>query len=229
MRGFPLMSCKSHAKPGISVFFAGALALCLILPAGCSTKNMFDTGLPGWTTQVKVTEVRKRDRYLEVNFRGDGFDIARFFPASETCSAMFKMGSESTYASAGAYGEFKQGEQTCLATGVSDLEQWRRRFGKGSSLTGGAPIPRAQATYELVAEDKETLLLRGRFPLAGKLRASGTGDLVLALPRTPECEEVAQRKRSSMEYRPSGNPALALLAKNGRCAVRGFVSPVEMQ
>jgi hypothetical protein len=219
------------AKAQVSQFFCSLLIVGLgaftALSLACSTKNMYDTGLPGWKTQLKVLETSQRDRYLETHFRGtDDIELQRFFPANDTCRALLAPGSLLEYALAGSYGEFSRGDLQCNATGVADLEKWRRRFGKNSGLTSSSPIPRAQANYQLVAKDEDSILLRGSFPLAGKVRASGSQDLVLILPRSPECEEVADRNTASMEYRPSGNPALALLASKGRCVVRGFVSPL---
>lgn len=208
-----------------SLLFIGLCAFAT-LPLACSTKNMYDTGLPGWTTQLKVIETIPRDRYLETHFRGDGIELKRFFPAHETCRELLATGGLLKFALVGNYGEFSRGDLTCSATGVSDLEQWRRRFGKNSSLTSGSPIPRAQAHYRRVSQDDHSILLRGNFPLAAKVRARGSQDLVLVLPRSPECELVADRITATMEYRPSGDPALALLSSQGRCAVRGFVAPI---
>jgi hypothetical protein len=220
------MPFKSHRKPLISSFLLLGFAAFATLPLACSTKNMYDTGLPGWKTQLEVVQTTQRDRYLETRFNGDGIELQRFFPANDTCRALLTPGSQLEFATAASYGEFTRDDLHCSATGVSDLEKWRRRFGKNSGLTDSAPIPRAQANYQLVTKDEDSILLRGSFPLASKLRASGNQDLVLVLPRSPECEEVANRNTASMEYRPSGNPALALIASEGRCAVRGFVSPL---
>ncbi len=218
------------AKTQVSQFFSSLLIVGLgaftALSLACSTKNMYAAGLPGWKTQLKVVETIPRDRYLETHFRGDGIEIQRFFAANDICRALLEPGGLLEYALVGNYGEFSRGDLRCNATGVADLEKWRRRFGKNSGLTSGAPIPRAQANYQLVAKDEDSILLRGNFPLAGKVRASGSQDLVLVLPRSSECQEVADRSTASMEYRPSGDPALALIASNGRCAVRGFISPL---
>jgi hypothetical protein len=209
-----------------SLLFIGLCAF-VTLPLACSTKNMYDTGLPGWTTQLKVIETVQRDRYLETHFRGDGIELHRFFPANDTCRDLLAPGSLLEFILVGHYGEFRRGDLQCSATGVADLEEWRRRFGKNSSLTTSSPIPRALAHYERVAQDDHSILLRGNFPLASYVRANVSQDLVLVLPHTPECELVADQITANMEYRPSGNPALALLSNQGRCAVRGFVAPIN--
>ncbi|MBW2714126.1 MAG: hypothetical protein JRC77_10305 [Deltaproteobacteria bacterium] len=206
--------------------FLGCAVVAISL--ACSTKNMHDTGLPGWKTKVEVAKVLQLDRYLEVHFKGDGFEVERFFQANDRCRELFVPGRRLEYATAASFGEFRDGDLNCTATGVADLEKWRRRFGKNSSLTTAAPIPRAQANYKLVTRKADRILLRGRFPLASNLRVSGTSDLVLVLPRSPECDQVASRETASMEYRPSGNPALALLASQGRCNVWGFVAPLNV-
>ncbi len=216
-------------KPSPTQVFGLSLGCAIaLLSLACSDKLLHDSGLPGWNTKVEVVKTVQLDRYLEVHFKGDGFDVERFFPANDTCRELFVPGRQVVYAMAGSFGEFRDGDLICTATGVADLEKWRRRFGKNSSLTTAAPIPRAQANYQLVKRGSDRILLRGRFPLASNLRVSGTSDLVLVLPRSPECEQVATRQTASMEYRPSGNPALALLASQGRCNVYGFVAPLNV-
>lgn len=203
------------------LFLACALAALL----GCNPKlSSWQSGIPGWTTEMNVAYSTPRNGYIEATLEMKGLTLITFVPRNETCSAIFSAGAQVDYVDNNPGGTFRSGDRTCRAAGIGSLAVWRSRMPRPANR-GGAIIARAQADYRKVYEDPDVVFLRGRFPLSGKVRWVGLDDLIAVVPRIPVCDAPISRNSSSMEYFPVGRNVLTLVSTRGQCPILGLITP----
>lgn len=141
------------------------------------------------------------------------------FPASETCRRLLQVDSIVQYLPGGLTGSIRRDGHACEAVGIAALREWRDRRPRPARRRMGAD--RAQATYRIAFEQENMAIVRGRFPLAGRVGWVGGEDTLALIPRTAGCAGVLERQVSSMEYRDAGPIALLLVSKLG-CPIEGF-------
>ena len=138
------------------------------------------------------------------------------------CREVFTPGGGVQYRSAGAFGVFVRGEQRCDATGLGSLHEWRDRRPRSSDRR---PIVSGRATFERVYSDEEVTLLRGRFPLLGRIGFLQTGDDIVVVPNEPDCERAIREGQATLEYYQAGSHVFAFGGPKGRCPILGLVRP----
>jgi hypothetical protein len=208
--------------------FRASLLAPLLIPVltltlgACSTKKAaFDSGLPGIRTGMVVEAVSPRGPYLEAKLKMEGHDLEAYVLPSDECRAVFQVSETLSHVASGPQGSYRRGDHQCDGLGIGNLEFWRDR----SRRTTKAGIPRAQASFRVLYSDDEVALLRGSFPLAKYMGFTGVNDLVVVVPRSPECEGSIEKGVASMEFRGKGNRALSLLGGKEPCQMRGLIQP----
>jgi hypothetical protein len=202
-----------------------ALGACLVL-TGCNTeRTLHQLGIPGVTSEFRVTRLVERGEYLEATLSGGAGTLRLYVPPSEACRGVLAPEASVAYAAEGAGRVTREGEG-CDAAGIGPVDELRRRRGDPTSLTTSA-IPREQASYRVVYEDEEFTFLRGRFPLAGLVGWSGGEDTIAVVSNAPECRAVAGRSTSSLEFRPRGGNTLTLVSQPQPCLIEGLIRPAR--
>jgi hypothetical protein len=171
-----------------------------------------------------VLSVKPRGPYLDFVLRGDGVEMRAFALASERCLAVIRPEQAVVYDSRGAGGGYTGAGQTCEGAGLGDPFVSRFRQPRGRT-PGGSPVPRAQATFSILYEDAEVVLLHGRFPLAKYVGWAGGADSVAVVANSSVCRGPVDRGVASMEYRPAGRNTLALIGDGGLCRIEGLAMP----
>jgi hypothetical protein len=184
--------------------------------------------------RVAVVSVTPRGDYLDARLHGQPwsagplsgspFDLRFFFAADALCARVLAPEAELEYVSRGVFGRVRRGGEECEALGVGPLEAWRNR--RPRPEVGGGPIPRDHARFRVIHSDEQSVLVRGRFRLAGLVGIPGGDDLVAALPNSDACRGHIQAGEASLEFRSAGQPAFALVGADGPCPVEGFALPV---
>ena len=87
------------------------------------------------------------------------------------------------------------------------------------------PLPARQADYQVIYQDGDLAMLRGRFPLLGLIGWPGMGDTIVLLPQTESCRPLVERGTATIEYRVAGPAPYVLLDGDRRCAVLGLIQP----
>jgi len=192
-----------------------------LLAAACGTKRAVETGI-GATDPMVVQSVVKRGDYLDAWIEGDGMLLRTFAKVGGICDVVLQPDRTVVYTARGPGGRYTQGEHKCDASGVGDPFVSRLRARRGPA---GAPIPRAQATFEPFFNDEDVIMMRGRFPLTNLVGWSGGGDAIAVVRNHALCRTVAEKGVASMEYRPSGKNTLALLGPDGLCRIDGLILP----
>lgn len=219
---------RARTPPGRALALGLLAALALPLAPGCGTggarKAIWQLGIPGVESPFVVTSTTRRGAYLDVTLAGGGYTLRSFAPASEACLAVLETEERVQWVASGSTGAFRRQGRECRAAGIGSLHEWRARGPRPQTLTE-TPVPREQASYRAVYRDEDVVMLRGRFPLARLLGWSELGDTIAVVPRTEACDGPASRSTSSMEYRPSGRPVLALVSEHGLFAIVGLLRP----
>lgn len=175
-----------------------------------------------------------RGPYLETRLEWNAALFARFssnavltflFPDSEVCRRVLVSEADVSYAPTGLLGTVHAGEDACQAAGIANLVEWRDRRPRGP-LPRQA-IPRAQASYRILGQDEAVAFALGRFPLAWRVGWSAGDRVVALLPRSPECDPLIAQGVASLEFRPAGPNALALVAERGLCPLQGLALPQD--
>lgn len=217
------MSPQSRFRP----LFVGAVTAAL-LALGCDgRRNVFQADLPWVNSRFVVDQVVERDVLLdaELEMSEGGTRLRVFAPAEGACAEVLQRGRPVVWKPSGAIGTVAAGDADCAVTGIGSLVLWRdRRPQAGLRAT---PIPRAQATFDVVYRDEDVTILRGRFPLTQRVGFSGPADTLAVLPSDERCSGVANDGVASLEFYPTGEPAFALLAEDGRCPVEGWIQPPQ--
>lgn len=199
------------------------LALVALLVSCNARRTAWELGAGGFMTDMIVDSAVPRGPYLDVVLSGHGLTIRTFTLASAVCTDTLTPEATVDYVERG-WGRFRRGDLECAAVGIGDPLISRARSGRSGSLRS-ATIPRAQATFTLLFEDEEVILLRGRFPLAHLIGWAGGGDSVAVLRNVPHCRRDGSGI-ASMEYRPSGRNTLALVGPTGLCRIEGLIQPL---
>jgi len=182
------------------------LGFLLALAGGCAT-----------TKESSVTQVAPRGNYLDASFVSSSGVWRFLFPASPECAAVLKPEAPVIYNPGGMWGSFHSPDDAvCEPAGISNLEKWRR------SRVEGEGRPSSPARWEVVHQDKEVFLLRGRFELASRIGLAGTHDVVAMVANDDTCRAVAESGAATLVFRQSGSPAFLL----GPCPVLAFARPL---
>ena len=207
------MPLRGVLLPGI----AAAFALC-----ATPERTDFQLGIPGGGIAMTVAKVVPRGPYLETHLRAPGLELVSYAPADAVCREVLAEEQEIEYRSGGTGGSFERAGRRCDAAGLGSLEEWRRRRPKPRTRS---PVPSAPARYELIYEDPEVALARGRFPLASLLGWVGSADVVAVLPRIPACQGPLHSDSATLQYFPGGRNVLALMSPDGPCPIQGLLTP----
>ncbi len=141
------------------------------------------------------------------------------FPRTETCTAMLTVEAPIRHSSfGGGFGRAvaPDGSQ-CTPAGIGTLHRWRR------SRREGEMQPSSPARWEIIHEDPQAFLLRGRFGVASRLRLPNTFDVVALVPNDDVCGPVARSGNATLVFRQAGRRVLML----GQCPVLAVATPPE--
>ena len=205
------------------VIRAGALALAL----GCAQGKQvgLEAGRelnPFGAREATVVARARYGPYLLVTLSGRGADLRLLASADETCTELLTPEAQVAYRKHGVYGRFERGGEICDAVGVASLAAWRDRQPRAP----GRPVPRATVRFAVIYRDAQVVLVRGRFPLAGRVGIPSGYDLVALLPDDEACAPAIARGEASMEYRDAGPDPYRIVGSNGVCPVLGFAEPL---
>lgn len=192
----------------------------LVLGAACA-------GIPGTHPSYRVVSTERIGPLLDVRLEwtsrassiSSDSQLSLLFRSADDCTKKITVGTEVDYLPGGLTGSLRLGDQSCDAVGISGLRQWRDRKPRRRVARPGDD--RAQTTYRVVYEQADYAIVRGRFPLAGRIGWSGGDDTLALIPRKPECAGALQRQVSTIEFRDSG-PIPLLLVGNRGCPIAGF-------
>ncbi len=198
-----------------------------------STVFAFSLGcvsVPGSSPSYQVAEVSRIGPLIQARLDwtsdlaavSSDAKITLLFPTGEVCDRLLVVGTETEYLARGITGTVRVGEETCESVGIASPREWRDRRPRPR---GSEPLPRAQATYRVVLRAGDTAILRGRFPLASRIGWAGGEDTLALMPTTGKCAALLDKTVASMEYRPGGRIALALVSSDGLCELQGFARP----
>lgn len=197
------------------------LVLSLPLVAGCDPKRtVWQAGIPGVGTDFEVSEVHARGRVLDARLTGPT-ELETFVRANDACRAVFRPGQSIAYHEQPPGGRFSADDVECPAVGIGSLRTWRDRASHG--ISEGGPVPRAQASFEVVYRDEDVVFLRGRFPLAVRIGWTGADDTVAVVAADAACAKAVDDGVASMEFRAQGPRALSLISGDGLCPITGLV------
>jgi hypothetical protein len=205
------------ARTGLLPATAAAFALC-----ATPQQTSFQLGLPGGQIAMVVARVVPRGPYLEVWLRAPGLDLVSWAPADERCREILDEEHEVLYRSGGTGGSVERTGRRCDLAGIGSLDEWRKRRPQPRTRS---PVPSASARFDVIYEDAEIALARGRFPLARLLGWSGSDDTVAAIPNTPGCQRPLRSGNATLQYFPAGQNVLALSAERGLCPIQGLLAP----
>lgn len=201
-----------------------ACLVCALL-LGCNTRAaLWQLGFGSFATDLAVVGVADRDRWLDATLHGHGLTLRTFVPDTEVCRRVLSPEERVDYVERGIAGRFERDDEHCDAVGFGSPLIDRARRGRATSLRSN-PIPRAQATFEVVFEDEDVILARGRFPLASTLGWTGSSDTVAVFPNNERCRVPLSKGVASMEYRTSGRYTLTLVSSDGQCPFEGLIQP----
>lgn len=198
------------------------LALWAALATGCSKDRMVvDSGLPLGSAATRLSLNAERGDWLDVNVRTGGREYRFFLPDDEACRLLFKSEAEVRYENAGSFGRLATSETSCEPSGILSLAAWRDR---GPRNPRADMIPRSRSELrELVYDDADMSLVRGRFLLAREIGFVGGADSIVVIPKLPACAGLAEQREASMEFRVAGKTPYVLINGSERCPVLGFV------
>lgn len=190
---------------------------------GTGVENAARSLNPAASYEVGVVEATPRGPYYVTRLRGDGLDLKFFVPMTDACRDLLESSGPLVYRRAGVFGELSEGDTRCDLAGTATLAAWRDRLGR----VPGQPFPRGTARFEEIHRDEEVVLVRGRFPLLGRIRMPGGVDAVAMLPNDPQCLRPIERGQASLEFSDSARWAYRLVSDAGPCVVEGFAMPAE--
>ena len=155
--------------------------LCLWLAACSGAQIAMDSGVPGVPVGAAVELVAPRYHYLDATVKTGGKNYRFFFPRTDTCESIIT-GRGPQFKLSGSIGTIKHGDAECVAVGILSLREWRDRQGRVARSRGGTDslIRRDRIDYDIVFEDEDVFLARGRFRLAGNIGWVGGVDSIAA-------------------------------------------------
>jgi hypothetical protein len=179
---------------------------------------------PLGSTELAVQSVSVVGPYLVADLVGRQERLRVMAETVGACAYLLRPEVRVGYARSGNFGRVFAGEESCSLAGIASLEAWRDRQPRGRTTE---VVPRASARFERVHEDERWLLVRGRFPLAGRIGIPAGFDLVALLPNDDACRDVATRGEATLEYRIAGRDPYRMLASGRACAIAGFAMPLR--
>ncbi len=142
----------------------------------------------------------------------------------DACRALLLLETTVSYVSRGPLGVVtNEAGDRCEPVGIASLQEWRDR---SSRRRTGTPVPRAQATFEIVHRYEGLVFARGRFPLATLVGWTGAEDTIALLPNDGGCRRPIDAGVATMEFRFSGQRPYRLVAGGESCPIVGFVRPL---
>ena len=171
---------------------------------------------------VTVLGVQERGAYLDVVVQDDERVLRRLVPRTKDCAFVLILETRVAFEDHGIAGRFRRADVTCDAIGIGDPLLSRSRRGRSGM---GAIIPRAQATFAIVYQDAEVMMLRGRFPLAARLGFAGGADCVAVVRNDPPCRRAVESGVASLEFRARGPYTLALVGGSSLCRIDMLALP----
>lgn len=205
--------------------------LLIAAATGCDatrrTARGVEQGLnPFASSEVSILRLDRHGPYLFVEFRSGRSLITILAPAAdEACARMLRPEATLVYRRSGNFGRFERDGEACDPVGVGSLAAWRDRQPRGAS--GGSPIPRRTARFREIARDDAVVLVRGRFPLAGRVGVPNGQDVVAALPNEAVCARAIEVGTASLEFVPTGRQALRLVGERAPCPVLALAIPLD--
>jgi hypothetical protein len=76
-----------------------------------------------------------------------------------------------------------------------------------------------------VYQDEEVAMLRGKFPLAGRLGFFAGNDAIAVVPNDASCARAIADTGGTLEYFQAGKHVLTLGSAAGRCDIVGLLRP----
>ncbi len=157
-----------------------------------------------------------RGSYIDATLLLDSGAWRFLFPRSATCAEVLVPEAPISYQRRGHFGRVISSDgASCDPVGIGTLRRWR-----GSRRPGEGP-PSSAARFEIIHEDAQVLLLRGRFPVASRLGVPNTFDVVAMVANDEVCAPVARSGAGSLVFWPSGSRVLQLSA----CPVLAVAMP----
>ncbi|MFQ5415971.1 MAG: hypothetical protein ACE5FL_02870 [Myxococcota bacterium] len=190
--------------------------------SGCGANQaIVGSGLPLAAVGASVSLIAERGDHLDVRSDAGGKSHRFFLPNSESCRALFAGERFISYSNDGVFGRFTQGEASCSPVGILSLAAWRDR---GPRRQTPEVIPRSRAVLkQIVYEDDDLTLVRGRFLLANQIGFTGGADSIAVIPKLETCAGVPERETASMEFRAAGKQPFTIVNGSRLCPVLGFV------
>lgn len=213
----------------VSALVLLALAGSALLALGCATSTTaWRMRLRGTSTEFTVEHVVPRGGYLDVSLQGKA-PLRTFIPDTDDCRRVVKAGAKVRYEWDGAMGSVNEplGNRRCQAVGIGTLTEWRVTRPEDTGLPDGRGVPRELARYRVVFRDRDVILARGFFPLTRHLGWVGPAEAIVVMKNTPGCMRgPAALGTASLEYFPSGERVLGLVAKDRWCDVEALLLPL---
>jgi len=182
----------------------------------------------GSATDFTVERVVARGGYLDVILQGQS-TLRTFIPDAVDCRHVVKKGAAVRYEWDGAMGVVAEplGSRRCQVVGIGSLPEWRLTRPEDTGLPQGRALPRELARYRVVFRDKDVILARGYFPLTRHLGWVGPAEAIVVMRNTPGCMRgPAALRTASLEYFPSGERVLGLVARDRWCDVEALLLPL---
>ena len=85
--------------------------------------------------------------------------------------------------------------------------------------------PTAAARFQLIHEDEEVFIVRGRFPLTNRIGWTRGDDTAAVLPVNDACRAKVEKGHGTLEYHNSGPVAYEIRGPAGRCVLEGLLIP----
>jgi len=202
--------------------------LALFALACANSTTAWRMRMRGSTTEFVVERVVPRGGYLDVTLRARS-ELRTFLPDTKDCRLVVKKGATVQYEWDGAMGSVNEllGSRRCQVVGIGTLTEWRITGPDDTGLASRQGLPRELARYRVVFRDRDVILARGFFPLTRHLGWVGPAEAIVVMKNTPACMRgPAAFGTASLEYFPSGERVLGLVAKDRWCDVEALLLPL---
>ncbi len=213
----------------MSVRRLAAVACLGLLVLGCAhSTTAWRMRIRGTSTEFTVERVVPRGGYLDVQLKGQS-PLRTFIADTVDCRHITQPGARVRYGWDGALGNLSEplGSRSCQTVGIGNLIEWRLTRPEDTGLAPGQPVPREVSRFKVVYRDKDVILARGFFPLTRHLGWVGPAEAIVMMSNTPGClRGPATIGTASLEYFPSGDRVLGLVAKDRWCEVEALLLPL---
>jgi hypothetical protein len=205
------------------------LLLTAVWLSACATSTTaWRMRIRGASTEFTVDRAVARGGYLDVSLKGK-FALRTFVADTSECRRVVQPGAVVRYEWDGAMGSVNEplGSRRCQAVGIGTLTEWRVTRPEDTGELDGRGVPRELARYRVVFRDREVILARGFFPLTRHLGWVGPAEAIVVMKNTPGClRGPGHLSTASLEYFPSGERVLGLVAKDRWCDVEALLMPL---